>query len=57
MHICLSRTIFTKQNVVAAIMTQISLKAGLKGWGKKGLKAAHSEMKQLHIHKTFKPKH
>jgi hypothetical protein len=44
-------------DVVAAIMTQLSLKAGLKEWGKKVFKAAHSEMKQLHLRKTFKPKH
>jgi hypothetical protein len=47
-------------DVVAAIMTQLSLKAGLKEWGKKGFKAAHYEMKQLHLRKTFKtfkPKH
>jgi hypothetical protein len=44
-------------DVVAAIMAQLSLKAGLKEWGKKGFKAAHSEMKQLHLRKTFKPKH
>jgi hypothetical protein len=44
-------------DVVAAIMTQLSLKSGLKEWGKKGFKAAHSEMKQLHLRKTFKPKH
>jgi hypothetical protein len=31
-------------DVVAAIMTQLSLKAGLNEWGKKGFKAAHSEM-------------
>jgi hypothetical protein len=43
--------------IVAAIMTQLSLKAGLKEWGKKGFKAAHSEMKQLHLRKTFKPNH
>jgi hypothetical protein len=43
--------------VVEAITTQLSLKAGLKEWGKKGCKAAHSEMKQLHLRKTFKPKH
>jgi hypothetical protein len=29
-------------DVVAAIMTQLSLKAVLKEWGKKGFKAAHS---------------
>jgi hypothetical protein len=44
-------------DVVAAIMTQLLLKAGLREWGKKGFKAAHSEMKQLHLRKTFKPKH
>jgi hypothetical protein len=44
-------------DVVASIMTQLSLKAGLKEWGKKRSKAAHSEMKQLHLRKTFKPKH
>jgi hypothetical protein len=44
-------------DVVAAIMTQLSLKAGLKEWGNKGFKAAHSEMKQFHFRKTSKPKH
>jgi hypothetical protein len=28
--------------VVASIMTQLSLKAGLKEWGKRGFNAAHS---------------
>jgi hypothetical protein len=40
---------------VAAIMTQLSLKAGLKTWGKEAQKAVHSEMKQLHLRNTFKP--
>jgi hypothetical protein len=44
-------------DVVAAIMTQLLLKAGLKQWGKRGFKAAHSDMKQLHLCKKFKPKH
>jgi hypothetical protein len=44
-------------DVVAAIMTQLSLTDGLKEWGKKGFKADHSEMKQLHLRRTFKPKH
>jgi hypothetical protein len=44
-------------DVVAAIMTHLSLKAGLKEWGKKGFNAAHYEIKQLHLRKTFKPKH
>ena len=42
-------------DVVAAIMTQLSLKAGMKEWGQKGYDAAHSEMKQLHLRNTFKP--
>jgi hypothetical protein len=44
-------------DVVESIMTQLSLKDGLKEWGKKGFKAAHSEMKQFQLCKTFKPKH
>jgi hypothetical protein len=43
--------------VVAAIMMQLSLKAGLKEWGDRARMAAHSEMKQLHFRNTFKPKH
>ena len=44
-------------NVMASIMTQLSLKAGLKAWGNQAQSAAHSEMKQLHMHDTFKPMH
>jgi hypothetical protein len=44
-------------DVVAAIMTQLSLKAGLKEWGQETFMAAQSEMKQLHFRNTFKPKH
>jgi hypothetical protein len=44
-------------DVVAAIMTQLSLKAGLKEWGDQAFTAARSEMKQLHLWNTFKPKH
>ena len=44
-------------DVVAIIMTQLSLKAGLKAWGDQAHMAAHSEMKQLHMRNTFKPKH
>jgi hypothetical protein len=46
-----------KPNAVASIMTQLSLKAGLKEWGDKAFTAAQSEMKQLHLKNTFKPKH
>ena len=44
-------------DVVGAIMTQLSLKAGLREWGDRARLAAHSEMKQLHFRETFKPKH
>jgi hypothetical protein len=46
-----------ESDVVAAIMTQLSLKAGLKQWGRKAFTATHSEMKQLHLRKMFKPNH
>ena len=44
-------------DVVAAIMTQLSLKSGLKEWGDKAYTAVESEMKQLHFRNTFKPMH
>jgi hypothetical protein len=44
-------------DVVAAIMTQLSLKVGLREWGKEAQKAVHSEMKQLHFRDTFRPMH
>jgi hypothetical protein len=47
----------SESDVVAAIMTQLSLKAGLKEWGEGAFMAAQSEMKQLHFRDTFKPKH
>jgi hypothetical protein len=44
-------------DVVAAMMTQLSLKAGLKEWGEEAFMATQSEMKQFHFRNTFKPKH
>jgi hypothetical protein len=46
-----------KPDVLAAIMPQLSLNAGLKEWGNRDFTAARSEMKQLHLRNTFKPKH
>jgi hypothetical protein len=43
-------------DVVAHIMTQLSLKSGLKQWGDKAYAAVTSEMKQLHFRNTFRPK-
>ena len=44
-------------DVVAIIMTQLSLNMGLKTWKDKGRSAAKSEMKQLHMRNTFIPKY
>jgi len=44
-------------DVVATVMMQLSLKAGLREWGDQGYKAAHVEMKQLHMRDTFVLKH
>jgi hypothetical protein len=44
-------------NVVATIMTQLSLKAGLKKLVDEAFTATQSEMNQLHFRNTFKPKH
>ena len=44
-------------DVVGAIMTHLSLKEGLRIWGKKCRDAIHSETKQLHMRETFLPIH
>ena len=44
-------------DVVGAIMNQLSLKAGLKRWGKKVIDEIHSEMNQIHMRDTFLPLH
>jgi hypothetical protein len=44
-------------DVVAMIMMQLSLEAGLQHWGDRGYDAAYAEMKQLHMRDTFSPKH
>jgi hypothetical protein len=44
-------------DVVAHIMTQLSLKSSLKQWGNKAYAVVMSEMKQLHFCNTFRPKH
>jgi hypothetical protein len=40
-------------DIMAIIMTQLSLKTGLKAWGKRARDTAYSEMKQLHMRDTF----
>ena len=46
-----------KPGLVIEIMTKFSLRAGLKEWGYKAHSAAKSELKQLHLRKTFIPMH
>jgi hypothetical protein len=43
--------------VVATIMTQMSMKAGLKAWGDLAKAAVKEEMSQLHMRDTFRPRH
>ena len=47
----------SEPDIVAMIMTQLSIKVGLKRWGDTAHKAAYSEMKQLHFRDTFRPNH
>ena len=43
--------------VVEMVMTQLSLKAALKQWGKDAKVAVEAKAKQLHWRKSFKPVH
>ena len=43
--------------VVATVMTQLSMKAGLKAWGDPAKSAVKEEMQQLHMRDTFQPRH
>jgi hypothetical protein len=57
-HIFMQRDFYQGEpDVVTAIMTQLSLKSGLKEWGERAYEAAESEIKQLHFRNTFQPLH
>jgi hypothetical protein len=57
-HMCVQEDFYQAElDGMAAIMTQQSLKSGLKEWGEEAFTAAQSEMKQLHFRNTFNPKH
>ena len=57
-HIFLQEEFYQAEpNVVASVMTQLSLNSGLRAWGDKAYMVVQSEMKQLHFRNTFKPKH
>jgi hypothetical protein len=46
-----------KLKIVATIMTQLPMKAGLKAWGDPAKSAVKEEMQQLHMRDTFQPRH
>ena len=64
-HLVINMAARDEPDVVKAILTQLmmksltqmSMKAGWKKWGKKADKAIYKEMAQLHHRNTFKPLH
>ena len=46
-----------KPDVVASVMTKLSLKSVTRACGDKAYTLVQSETKQLHFWNTFKPKH
>ena len=55
-HMLFQQTAKEQPTAVSTIMTQLSLKAGLKRWGPRAKKSLNSEMKQLHLRDTFEPR-
>jgi hypothetical protein len=45
-----------EEAIFGCIMMQLSLKAGLKKWGKRGEESAMKEMKQMHDLQAFFPR-
>ena len=56
-HMLFKKTVEEQPTAVSTIMTQISLKAGLKRWGPRAKKALNLEMKNLHLQDTFESRH
>ena len=56
-HLLFNLAVEEQPSVVSEIMTQPSLKVGLKGWGEKVRKAMKSDMRQLHLRAIFDPRH
>jgi hypothetical protein len=44
-------------DIVGMIMAQLSMKAAIKNWGDQAKFAISKEMKQLHWHNSYKPRH
>ena len=47
----------TEPDVVSSIMTQLSIRSGMREWGDKAYTSVQSEMKQLYFRNTFNLKH
>ena len=57
-HVFFKRgSVQNEPDMTVVIMTQISLKSGLKKWGEKVRGLFHLDMKQLHMRDTFIPLH
>jgi hypothetical protein len=54
-HIWSHQDVETSGHMTAPIMTQLSMKAGMKEWGKPARDACKAEMYQLHMGETFQP--
>jgi Reverse transcriptase (RNA-dependent DNA polymerase) len=54
-HIWNDNSAEISQQVVAAIFTQLSMKAGIKQWGEPARDACKAEIYQLHMRETFEP--
>ena len=46
---------FNAAHVMHIVMTQLSMKAGMKHWGERGTGAVSKELQQLHHQNTFEP--
>ena len=46
---------FNAAHVMHIVMTQLSMKAGMKHWGERGTRAVSKELQQLHHFDTFEP--
>ena len=56
-HLLFNLAVEEQSSVVSEIITQISLKVGLKTWEDKGRKAMKLDMRQLHLRDNFEPRH
>ncbi len=53
----MSKGAHRKADTVGMIVAQLSMKAAIKKWGQEAEYTITKEMKQLHWHDSYKPKH